>query len=155
MVMHYWNQLNSRERLVVMAGLGCLGILLSYLLVYAPIHNALIAKTQDVQEKQDILNWMRHVRPQLKNTQAVKSLSETERITFIANQLQRSSLNTFEHQVQQSSQGEVQLSFDSVPFNALLQWLWSLNQSTDITIKQLTVERTNTNGLVKAQVLID
>ena len=87
--------------------------------------------------------------------QELKTVSNSQLLTLIGSQLGVRPFLSFPHQIQQTSQGDIQLSFDSVPWNPFLAWLWSLANHYVVTFKQVTVNRTETAGLVKVLLVIE
>ncbi|WP_133128016.1 type II secretion system protein GspM [Legionella nagasakiensis] len=150
----YWNNLNDRERWTLgLGGLVCF-FYLFYLLFYSPLTNAVKEKSQQIAEKKETLAWMQQVRMQYKAGKVPEALSNTQLLTLLANQLNHTSFQQFPYQLQQTGVGDIQLSFAQVPFNPFLQWLWSLNKNYAISMKQLSVERGDAQGVVKMQVVI-
>ncbi|AHE66507.1 type II secretion system protein GspM [Legionella oakridgensis] len=150
----YWDNLNDRERWMLGVGVVSCFFYLFYLLFYAPLVNAVKERTQQVAEKKETLVWMQQVRRQYKVSKAPNTLSHTELLTLLAKQLNHPSFQQFPYQLQQTGAEDIQLSFERVPFNVFLNWLWSLNKRYAILIKQFNVERSDTQGVVKLQVVI-
>ncbi|STX39098.1 type II secretion system protein GspM [Legionella feeleii] len=151
---NFWNNLNERERWMV--GIGSLFALfyLFYLLLYSPLTTAVSNKTAQLSEKQQTLTWMQQVRQQPKKQKVQQSISNAKLLTLIGNQLGTGSLRIFPYQLQQTSSGDIQLSYELVPFNYFLSWLWTLNNNYAIVLKQFSAERTPTAGVVKLQIVI-
>lgn len=150
MITSYWNNLNDRERLLaVIAGLLGLGYLL-YLLVFSPLDKALTNRKQDLLEKKETLTWLQTIdAPSSQQSKKQQVLSNAQLLAQIGDQLAKSSFKQSSYQLQQTSAGEIQLSFEKVPFNPFLTWFWNLSADYAITIKQLSVEKTETAGIVK------
>jgi general secretion pathway protein M len=150
----YWANLNERERWIGGLGVACLLIYLFYLLIYSPLNTAVTNGRQQLIEKKETLAWMKDVQHQISNNKKANSINRNKLLTIIAAQLGNKPLQTFPYQLQQTSQGEIQLSFDEVPYSLFLKWLWALNQEYIIVINQLSAERTKTSGLVKLNIVI-
>lgn len=151
---NFWNNLNERERWMV--GIGSLFVLfyLFYLLLYSPLTTAVSNKTAQLSEKQQTLTWMQQVRQQSKKQKVQQSISNAKLLTLIGNQLGTGSLRFFPYQLQQTGAGDIQLSYELVPFNHFLSWLWTLSNHYGIVLKQFSAERTPTTGVVKLQIVI-
>jgi len=153
-MMTYWTNLNERERLTVTIGGVCLIIYLFYLLIYSPLNSAIVNKTTQLKEKQSTLEWMNKVQKKPAESTPLQSTNSSKLLTIIAAQLSALPLQKFTYQLQQTSQGDIQLSFETIPNNLFLSWLWKLGNQYKITVKQLTVEKTARSGIVKAMVVI-
>lgn len=150
----YWNNLNDRERLMLAVGgvIGCLFLL--YLLILAPLMNAVRDKSQQLAEKQQTLAWMQQVHHQHTSIKARQVLSNSELLTVLAKQLGSTSFHRMPYQLQQTGVGDIELSFDNVPYNAFISWLWSIRKTYQFNIKQLNAERTKVPGVVKLALII-
>ena len=62
----YWNNLNERERSLLIIASTCCLLFLFYLLIYSPLVDGVQNKTQQLIEKQDTLAFLRKVRIQQK-----------------------------------------------------------------------------------------
>lgn len=149
MIASYWNNLNDRERmLAVVGGVLALAYLL-YLLVFSPLDRAVVNHKQDLTEKIETLDWLQTVDSPSEHQKSQRVLSNAQLLAQIGSQLAKSSFKQSSYQLQQTSAGEIQLSFEKVPFNPFLTWFWSLSNDYAMTIKQLSVEKTETPGVVK------
>ena len=99
---------------------------------------------------------MQHVRTseQLKTKKVAQSLTSSQLLTVIAEQLSRTTFKQYRYQLQQTGVSDIQLSFDKVPYNAFMAWVWSINQKYTVIIKQLNVDRTDVSGVVKLTIMI-
>jgi len=150
----HWNNLNDRERgLVLIAGISCFVYLL-YILLYSPLSTARDTAVANWAEKQATLQWMEPLHQFSKTGKAPQLLSKGNLLTEFANQLKVTSFQSFPFQLEQTGSGEIQLSFEEVPYNALVSWLWSLSGRYRFSIKQFNADKKDTPGLVKAMVVI-
>ena len=151
----YWTNLNERDRLIAIIGGICLLIFIIYQYIYSPLATMTTSKNQELKEKIATLSWMRETKQKTQNSGNEKPVNSSKLLSIIAAELNKKPFSTFPHQIQQTSQGNIQLSFETVPFNAFLIWLWGIENTYIISIKQLDASRTSTAGVVKIMVLID
>lgn len=154
MIANYWHNLNERERWMAIIGSICMLIYLFYLLVYSPLTTAVSTRSKELREKQETLIWMQQVRQQPRSQKTAQTINNTKLLALIGNQLSSNSLQKFVYQLQQTGSGDVQLSYDRVPYNLFLSWLWALSNDYAISFKQFSAERTDTPGIVKLMVVI-
>lgn len=150
----YWTNLNTREQWMLGFGIICAFFFLLYLLVVSPLSNAVQDKSQLLMDKRVTLTWMQQAQQQYKTTKATKVLSSSKLLTVLAVQLKSTPFHRVPYQLQQTGSGDIQLSFDHVPYNAFVTWLWSVSKDYAFTIKQFNAERTDTPGVVKIMVMI-
>ena len=150
----YWNSLNERERLVLSIGVGFCCCYLFYLLFYAPLARAVHNNARQLIEKQQTLVWLEQVRHLHKAKKVPETLSSAKLLTVLAEQLNTTSFTQFPYQLKQTGVSDIQLIFEQVPYNAFIHWLSTINDKYTVSIKQLTIERTKTAGVVKLMVII-
>ena len=151
---NYWNNLNERERLMVVALTIFCFFYLYYVLLYAPLSSTKQERLQQLIEKQDTLIWMQQMQKEYHGKSTLKSITVSKLLTVLANQLNESTFKSYPYQLQQSSVHDIQLVFDKVPFNSFMTWLWSVNENYVLTIKQLNVQRTDIPGVVQLTLLL-
>lgn len=150
----YLNTLNKREQWMVVSAALCVFIYIYYLFLYTPLSSRVEQRASQLAEKTTTLEWMNKVKQQ-KNSSVIKqTVTNSQLLTLLANQLKEYHSLRFPYQLQQTSSGEVQLSFDQVPFNLLLQWLANINNKYAINIKQFNATRTNTQGLTQLMIIL-
>jgi general secretion pathway protein M len=153
-IRQYWGTLNERERLLLGLGSVCLILYFFYSFIYSALDEAVTQKTQALQEKKKTLIWMQQVSQKTKSNKMPSSITNNRLLTVIATQLKSKDLKTFPYQLEQTGQGDIQLTFEVVPYILILQWLWKLQTDYALTLKQFTAEKTNTPGVVKVLIIL-
>ncbi|MDX1837333.1 type II secretion system protein M [Legionella taurinensis] len=149
----YWQNLNERERwMVVIAALAVM-VYGFYLFIYSPLTTAVSTRTQQLKEKSETLVWMQGIKRQ-GGQQSPKAIDNSKLLSIIASQLSNKTFSPFPYQLEQTGVGDIQLSFEQVPYAAILRWLWALNSDYTVTLKQIRMDKTNTPGVVKLMVLL-
>lgn len=150
----YLNTLNEREKwMVIVAGVS-LFIYGYYLLLYAPLSNQVNQKSTQLIEKTETLEWMKQVRMQKRSAKRKESIDNSQLLTILASQLKNNKTLKFPYQLQQTGSGDVQLTFDAVPFQNFMQWLAKINEVYSINIKQFDVEKTSTPGVTRLMIIL-
>jgi general secretion pathway protein M len=147
--MNQWSSLSERERYLVIGGVGLLLICIIYFSIFAPLFHAVATKKQELITKRATLEWMAH----LPKGMALQSniVSKKSMLTNISQQL--APFKATPYQLQQLNSNDIQLSFESVSYAKFMPWLWKLTNNYQLTIKQFNVERTETTGMVKLQIV--
>lgn len=150
----YLNTLNDREKwMVIVAGVS-LFIYGYYLLLYAPLSNQVNQKSTQLIEKTETLEWMKQVRMQKRSAKRKESVDNSQLLTILASQLKNNKTLKFPYQLQQTGSGDVQLTFDAVPFQNFIQWLAKISEVYSINIKQFDVEKTSTPGVTRLMIIL-
>lgn len=145
---NYWQNLNEREQKLLIITSFILLAYLIYTLVYAPIVNTLKDRTLELQEKKQTLIWMRDVQKNYIVSKKSK-INNSELLSILVTEIKNSSFNNYQYQLQQSGKGDIQLLFKEVPFNDFIKWLEVFSKHYAVTIKQVSVEKTEISGVVK------
>lgn len=149
---NYWHNLNSREQyMLIGAGIICL-LYISYAWLFSPIMAAANEQKRLFLDKQATLQWMQH-QPLPKKSLA-KHLSANQLLAVLATQLNTSNMQRFPYHLQQTGTGDIQLSFDAVPYNQLMHWLWTMHEQYALSVKQMDIARGKVAGIVKWSVII-
>lgn len=152
---NYLNTLNEREKwMVILAGLS-LFIYCYYLFLYAPLANKLTQKKAQLIEKTETLAWMQKVKQEGHTSKKAKqTIDNSQLLTLLATQLKDNPTLKVPYQLQQTSSGEIQLTFDAVPFQLFMDWLAKINDKYTVNVKQFDVQHSETPGITKLTIMI-
>lgn len=151
---HYLSTLNERERWMVIAAVFCVFIYCYYLLLYAPLSNKVTQKSVQLTEKIETLAWMQKVKEQAHPKKTKQTVDNSQLLTLFATQLKENATLKFPYQLQQTGSGDIQLTFDAVPFKLFMGWLAKINDRYTITIKQFDVQHSEKPGITKLMIII-
>ncbi|MDF1677622.1 MAG: type II secretion system protein GspM [Legionellaceae bacterium] len=154
-ILQYWDGLNERERRA--ATVGIVGVILYILYsIYSPLKQSVLEHTRLLHEKKTTLAWMQHAKKQfVPAAKGPKTLEGSKGLTVFSDALSKTSFHESPYQLQQMPDGALQLTFESVPYSAFLRWLWDMGQRYAIAIKTLDAEKTDTQGLVRLNIIIE
>lgn len=150
----YFNNLNDREKWMVIGGGICLIFFIYYAFLYAPLRNAATQQSEKLVEQIDTLEWMKKIKQEGHSLQKKQKLDNSQLLTLVATQLKQSKTINVPYQLEQTGSGEVQLSFDEVPFKLFITWLEKINETYSFTVKQLNIEKTKTSGVTKLMIVM-
>ncbi len=148
----HWQQFSEREQIaVVVAGL-CLIAYLFYALLFSPLTIAVSNARKHWYEKNNTLIWMRHAQQNYSQEKRPQKVAAGNLLSILTQVLKHASFHRFPYQLAQTASGEIQLSFDEVPYNAFMEWLRDQSMRYTLTIKNLDVTKTTVPGVVKISV---
>lgn len=149
----YLSTLNEREKWMLI-GAGVLILLYSYYLVlYNPLKHQVTQKSMQLADKIDTLQWMKKINQKSHPKQAKKIVDNSQLLTALATQLKNESTLRVPYQLQQTSSGDIQITFDSVPFNLFMAWFEQINQHYSMSIKQFEADKTKTPGITRLMIV--
>ena len=154
----WWNNLAVREQKILLAG----GILLLLILCYTVIWHPFTQSVKDLREtnanQQTLLVWMKNQLPEFqslsKRQQASTVKDSRSLLSIVESALQTGSIAPYAAELTQGNDQKINVHFAMVPFNDLLLWLDKLNNKFNIQVGQIAIERTDSDGLITAQVML-
>jgi len=149
----YWSQLNDRERVMMIVAGGCLLLYVYYALFYSTLDLAVQQKKDQVIEARSTWMWMQSVKQRDMHTKSLQTLSNGQLLTVFGQQLNQTSFQSYPYQLEQTSSGDIQLSFDQIPYHVFVTWLRNMTQHYAFTIKQLNMDKTDATGIVKVNLI--
>lgn len=153
MIKNHFEQLNTREQIMVSVTSVIVIFYLVYLFIFEPITVAQSEALKQLQEKRETLAWMQQVKHHAGQSSRQKVQDTSQLLAIITEQLSQSGLKPFPYQLQQSGGGNVQLSYEKVPFNPFIEWMISFQADYSITVQQLTATKQDQEGMVKLTVV--
>lgn len=149
-------ELAPRERLLVGGAAVVLLLLLAYLLIIEPLQQRRAVLERGVVAQRELLAWMRDAVVPLRGATTAPAdsrgrslfavVDRSARATVLAGALQR---------VQPEGQGNVRVWFENAPFDDLVRWVATLQREHGITVNTLSIEQTDTAGLVTARLTLE
>lgn len=149
----HWQQLNEREQGLVLVAVLCLSVYLLYALLFAPLMASVSTAQNHLHAKNDTLIWMRHAQQNYSQEKKPETIAAGNLLSILTQVLKNASFHRFPYQLAQTASGEIQLSFDEVPYNPFLTWLREQTTQYTLTIKSLDVNKTTAPGVVKVSVI--
>lgn len=150
----YLNNLNERERWMVISAALCVFVYVYYFFLYSPIVSRVEERQSQLLEKTQTLQWMNKVKDQKNSGTVKKTIDNGQLLTLLSTQLKNHATIKFPFQLQQTSSGEIQLNFEQISFNLFVEWLAQLNNKYKINIKQFDINKTPTPGIVQLMIIL-
>jgi type II secretory pathway component PulM len=152
---NYWQHSQAREKYLLIAGSIISVSILSWLLVFQPLNNAL-KKQQRIQTSLiSQLNLARQSAQQLNSSAPPIELSTTPGIAINISQIISRSLaahNLRLNNYQPNGKNSATIQFDTMAFQQLLPWLRDVDQSKALHLQQLKIKSLDKPGQVSAYI---
>lgn len=142
----WWQALSRRDQRMLMGGSIALLLLLSYVLVWEPLHNGVDRLRQTNLEQQAILQWMQQSAQQariLRSTVRVDGAMRGEESTqaLVERTARQGPLATALKQVRADGDKAVSVTLESASFDELVIWLDQLQRVYTIELDTALIER--------------
>ena len=152
----WWESLATRERTLVSSGVVVALAVLGYLLVWEPFQTRHRQLQQSVAEQRADLTWMRQAAQEIQRLSgAAQPKSDGRSLLTLVDQTARTAgLGAALKQIAPQGDDKLSARLDGVEFDKLLPWLGALEREYPIVLINLSVDRTETAGLVNARVIL-
>lgn len=154
-----WNNLALREKQMVSAGALVISALIIYVLLWVPLNGKINDMRNQIRHNQDLLAWMidadKRIQAAEKTTAPNPAIHNTGSLSSIVQkQINGTPLVSSLNQLHQVENDSVQLSFQKVDFDQLMQWLTQMTEQTGLLITQMSVTPSATPGIVAVELVI-
>lgn len=151
-----WRGLQPRERLIVGGGGAALGVLLFYLLLWAPLHRDLTRLRTDVPKAAEQLAWMRTQAARVNQLRAAAptQLKSGGLLGFVEQSATAFNVKQNIKRIEPEGSNAVRLVVDGVSFNNLVSWLANLHKQGGVRVDNASFEGQSTPGIVNARLLL-
>ncbi len=150
-----FEQLDNREKIVLLSSAVILTLILFYLLVIMPFFNKKQKLDNIIIEQQATLQWMYSAANEIQQLRVSPTVptskNTTSLLTLVDNQT--ASLGKVNKRIEPQGNQAVQISFEAVNFSALVQWLAALHRQ-QIQVIAMTIEPLATPDKVMARLTL-
>ena len=155
--MSWWNARNAREKLLIGLGGIVLLALMYYSLILEPLRNGITQKQQRVENELQLAGWLLAVAPEVQSMQRVPGKNAVQGggslLSVVDKTSKAAGLGKSVTRLQPEGDDEVRAWLESAPFNETLRWLRTLESSYGVEITELSFNRNNEAGLIKARLI--
>ncbi|MBD1391102.1 type II secretion system protein M [Neiella sp. HB171785] len=148
-----WQQLQQRERRLLIAMAVAFAVLVFYLLIWQPLHNSVTTGQQRLQAQQNTLEWMRTSVSRVLLSRSATAQSSAKVSGSLSQRVNRTAS---QHKIKlsriQPQKDELSVRIDKAEFNALLAWLQTL-QRQRVEVTSIDLSRDDDAGMVQVRKL--
>ncbi len=113
-----------------------------YKFIWQPIANKNYKLKLEIQNKVDLLSWMKGREGAIDLLRAAPKINENQKnisiISAVTKELEQQKLSQLKHDISQSDQSSVTLTFSEAPFDDIMRLITELRKNYDIIVKNLT-----------------
>ena len=155
----WWQARNARERLILAVGGVFLALFLYYSIVVAPLQAGIARMQQNKANAEELASWLVAITPEVQQYRRSGKASNTQRSGSLLSVVDQTSkaagLGKSVNRLQPEGEQEVRAWLDAAPFNETLRWLRTLETSYGVDITELSFNRDNEAGRVKARITLE
>lgn len=153
----WWAARNAREKLILIVGGIFLLLFFYYSLIISPLQTSITQLQQRKANAQELAGWMLAVAPEVQRLRRSSGSSTAVNrggslLSVVDETSKAAGLGQSMTRMQPEGQTEVRAWLDAAPFNETLRWLRTLESSYGVRISELSFNRDNEAGRVKARI---
>jgi len=157
---HWYQGLQQRERLLVLAASVVIVVTLFYLIIWEPVHKSLEEQTQKYQSQQGILQWMQNAATEVNALKASgsanKRTSSNQPVTLLVEKSATTAgLKPYLSKLESTSDKGARVTIEAASFDQLLLWLNTLQTKYGISITSANLDRDDKPGAVNARMTLN
>lgn len=157
----WYDNLEPRERRILIAGVTVLAVAMLYLLAWEPLVNKISSLEKSNMENQKVLEWMEQSAEEAKQLQAklqasgssaksggqslLGTIDKTAKIGKLGQSVKR---------VQPDGQDKARVWLENASFDSMVSWLEKLHRQQGIHIVSSVIEKQDDPGMVNARLVL-
>ena len=155
----WFDNLESRERLLVVSGAAVLVIFLVFVLVLQPLRSSYNSLKDTVSGQRETAQWMQQSAHQVQQLRraggtAGKGLGGRSLLAVADSTARAGGLGPFLKRVEPEGRNGVRLWLEGASFDDLVKWLGILSTSHGVDVDNVSLERTESAGRVNARLTL-
>lgn len=155
----WWQERNARERLILSIGGLLLLLFLYYSLIISPLQSGIVQTQQRKANALEVAGWMLSVSPEVQRLRRSSGSNANIKrggslLSVVDETSKAAGLGQSITRLQPEGESEVRAWLDAAPFNETLRWLRTLESSYGVEIAELSFNRDNEAGRVKARITL-
>lgn len=158
----WWSGLEARERRTLILGGIALAIILYIFAIWLPAHRKADALEARLAEQQALLAWMQQASAEAQALRAASGGGNTvvgtgnqALFSFVDQSAREAGLADALRQVEPTGDQRVRVTLQKANFDVVMNWLATLKTRHGVDASALTIRRTDTEGLVDAQLVLE
>jgi type II secretory pathway component PulM len=155
----WWLNLGFREKQTVTIGGIIVLAFLIYAVIWLPISNYNTNLREKITQDQKLLTWMQEANQRIQAADKILHPGSTIRnsaaiLSLLQKEINQSSLKDYLTQMSQAENNAVQMTFQKVNFDSLVEWLITLWKKQGVTVIQITTTPEGMTGSINATLIV-
>ena len=156
---HYWDNLQPRERIILLSGAGCVLLLLLYAFIWEPFSKERVRLEQSVAEQRALMVWITDASREverLRGGRVGKGGRAGESLMALVDRTAKSGgMGTQIKRLQPEGSSKVRLWLEASPFDSLVRWLKQLEDKYGVYSEGVVIDSTDSKGRVNARLVLE
>ena len=153
----WWLERAPRERMILGVGAVLAGLLLFFLLVWAPLYDALAAKQAERDEARELAAWLTEIRPEVRGAARGGGVQGAKRslLSVVDGAARRAQLAEAVKRIQPDGDNTVRVWVEDAPLEELMRWVLQLQTQNGIRVSALNLDRGDASGTASARLTLE
>ena len=153
----WFGSLQQQEKVLVAGGSIALAIMLFYVALWEPLHDAVAAMEKDVAKQQPLLEWMKQAAVDVKKLKGKGGSSKMKPgqslLSLIDTTAKKDRLGNALKRVKPDGNDKVRVWLEGASFDDTIKWVENLERSYSIHVLSLVVDRKDASGLIDSRIV--
>ena len=151
-----FDQLNSRERTMVIAAAVALAFFIPYQFLWSPIVNGVDERRSKVEKQEQDLVWMQSKLSEVQQLSraAGNASAKGKSLYGLVEKTARQKFGS-DIRIQQEGKNGIRIQIKDAGFDAVVFWLDDLQMKYKVNIKDFKIDRSKIPGNVRASILVE
>lgn len=155
----WFDALESRERIMVIACGVVVALGLYYFLIWNPLSSGVDRLTTSIAADRELVSWLGGVQAEVKRLRAEgvrpAAGSGQSLISIIDQTSKNAGLNEAVSRIQPEGSDSARIWLEGAGFDATMRWLHTLETDYGVAVESITVSREDKPGLVRARISVE
>lgn len=158
-LLEQFENLNARERYMVIAAAVIVGLFLLYVAIWLPAHARVERMEKSVQEQRQLLQWMKTASAEAVKLRTAHNISGAPKtgssLLALVDQTAKSrKLGPALKRIEPKGEGSVRVQLENAVFDDMITWLDSLQRSYGVTVDTVTLDKQDAPGKVTVNLIL-
>ena len=153
----WFESLQQQEKVLVAGGAVLLAIMLFYVALWEPLHDAVTAMEKDVAKQEPLLEWMKQAAVDVKQLKGKGDASKMKPgqslLSLIDTTAKKNRLGNVLKRVKPDGNDKVRVWLEGASFDDTIKWVEKLESSYSIQVLSLVVDRKDASGVIDSRIV--
>lgn len=151
----WWNSISLRDKRILSLGFLFIICIVSYEFLWLPLVTENQLLRQQLQNNKELIIWMRTVNEKIHSLEKKTTVHSAghSSLSIVQSELEKTKLIEHITELKQAENDSVQLHFQAISFDKLMEWLIHLYQEQGLAVSRIEVTSNNA-GIINGQMVL-
>lgn len=148
----WWGNLEYREQLLLAIASLLLVVSVGYFLIWQPIQSEKVLLSQDIESTESLLTRLNAIAPGQASKQTTQIKGQNLSLLAVVDKtVKAAGMGDSVKRIQPEGDAAAKIWLEQADFNKLLRWINQLNTQYGVDVSEITINREDTPGQIRAR----